>query len=79
MPLEYRRSVDDQHDHGAWFCAMSMVEDDGRSVPIHDVIGGIEKGIDPSTSWTMDAIGLGRQLEVEGRASQDGRAGCRRS
>src|SRR5262249_16406290 len=43
-----------------------MAGNDGRCVPIHDVVRGIDKGIDPSTPWTVNAVTVRRQLEVEG-------------
>src|SRR5262249_9706189 len=58
-----------------------MARADGRSVPIHDVVRGLEEGIDTPAQWSVDAVGVGRQLEVEGlpiRIEDDMKAHARR-
>ena len=63
--LEGGRRVDAQHDHGPWLGAIAMTGDDGRGSPIHDVVRGIEERVDPPPPWRVDAVGDGRQLELE--------------
>jgi len=55
--LALRLEAGEQHHHGAWLRPVAMAGNRGRSLPVDDILWGIEEGVDPSAPWISSAVG----------------------